>query len=145
MYNKEIPVVYEYYECPCKNNMVSAEKCPNRRWRCEELAQLLWNKVEALLSQPDVVLAGLKAVEAYSAQAVCFEQELADVEARLKEVGEQQNILFKQSLMEFPEGLVIQENQKINGARAEYLQRKTELETKIVQAQQATVDLDNIK
>jgi len=70
---------------------------------------------------------------------------LADIEASLKELDEQQNILFKQSLMGFPGDLVIQENQKINGARAEYLQRKTELETKIVQAQQATVDLDNIK
>jgi len=84
-------------------------------------------------------------VEADSAQADYFAQKLADVEARLRELDEEQKQLFKQSKMGFPEDLVIQENQKINGTRAEYLQRKTELETKIVQAQQATVDLDNIK
>ena len=90
-------------------------------------------------------LAGLKAVETDSAQAHHFEQELADVEGRLKDLDEQQKKLLEQSLMGFPEELVIKENQKINGDRAEYLRRKTELETKIVQSQQATVDLNNIK
>jgi len=144
-YNKGIPVVYEYYECPCKNNIVSAVKCSNRRWRREELDQLLWDKVEALLAQPEVVLAGLKAVEADLAQADHFEQELADVEARLKELDEQQKKLLKQSLMGFPGELVIEENQKINCDRAVILQRKTELESIIDQAQSATVDMDRIK
>jgi len=145
VYNNGIAVVYEYYECPCKNRIVSAEKCPNRSWRREELDKLLWDKVETLLSQPEVVLAGLKAVEADSAQADYFTQTLEDVEARLTELEEEQKQLLKQSLMGFPEELVIQENQKINGDRAVLLQRKAELEAKIEQAQQATVDMDNIK
>ncbi len=145
VYHKGISAVYEYYECPCKNNIVSAEKCPNRTWRLEELDQLLWDKVEAMLSQPEAVLAGLKAVEADSAQADYFTQTLADVEARLTELEEEQKQLLKQSLMGFPEELVIKENQKINGDRAVLLQRKAELEAKIEQAQQATVDMDNIK
>ena len=81
---------------------MSAEKCPNRRWRREELDQLLWDKVEGLLSQSEVVLAGLKAVEADSAQADHFEQHLANVEARLKELDEEQKQLLRQSLMGFP-------------------------------------------
>ncbi len=145
VYNKGIPAVYEYYECPCKNNIVSSEKCLNCTWRREELDQLLWDKVEALLSQPEVVLAGLKAVEADSAQADHFKQELVDVETRLKELDEEQNSLLKQSLMGFPEELIIKENQKINGDRAVLLQRKAELEAKIEQVQRAAVDMDSIK
>lgn len=106
---------------------------------------MLWDKIEALLAQPEVVLSGLKAVEADSAQTDHCEQELADVEARLEELDEQQRNLLKQSLMGFPEGLVITENQKINGNRAVLLQRKAELETKIDQVQQAAVDMDSIK
>ena len=144
VYHNGTAIVYEYYDCPGKNRIVSAEKCPNRMWRREELDQLLWDKVEALLARPEVVLAGLKAVEADSAQADHFEQELADVEARLEELDEQQKKLLKQSLRGFPEELIIKENQKINGARTVLLQRKAELEDKIEQVQQATVDLDKI-
>ena len=92
-----------------------------------------------------MVLAGLKAVETDSAQADHFEQELADVEGRLKDLDEQQKKLLEQSLMGFPEELVIKENQKMNGDRAMLLQRKTELETKIEQTQVAAVNKDNIK
>ena len=144
-YHKGIPVVYEYYECPCKNSIVSAIKCLNRRWRREELDQLLWDKVEALLARPEVVLAGLKAAEADLAQADHFEQELADVETTLKGLDIQQKNLLKQSLMGFPEELVIVENQKINGDRAVLLERKTELEAKKEETQRAAVDMDNIK
>ncbi|MFC2032625.1 recombinase family protein, partial [Chloroflexota bacterium] len=144
-YVKGIPFVYEYYECPRRNRIVSEEKCLNRRWRREELDNLLWDKVETLLSQPNVVLAGLKAVEADSARADYFTQTLADVEARLTELKEEQKQLLKQSLMGFPEELVIKENQKINDDRAVLLQRKAELKAKIEQAKQATVDMDNIK
>ena len=145
VYNKGIPVVYEYYECPYKNNIVSAVKCPNRTWRREELDQLLWDKVEALLARPEVVLAGLKAAEADLAQADHFEQELADVETTLKGLDIQQKNLLKQSLMGFPEELVIVENQKINGDRAVLLERKAELDAKKEQTQRAAVDMDNIK
>ncbi|MFC1861564.1 recombinase family protein [Chloroflexota bacterium] len=145
VYNKGIPVIHEYYECPCKNNIVSEEKCPNRRWRRQELDQLLWDKVEALLARPEVILAGIKAVEADSAQADHFEHELTDIEAMLTELDEQQKKLFKQSLRGFPEELVIKENQKYNGVRAVLLERKAELETKIGHTQQAAVDMDNIK
>ncbi|HEY86746.1 MAG TPA: recombinase family protein [Dehalococcoidia bacterium] len=144
-YNTRIPVVYEYYECPCKNRIVSAEKCPNRSWRREELDQLLWDKVEALLSQPEAVLVGIKAVEADSTQADYFMHTLADVEARLSELEEEQKQLLRQSLMGFPEELVIKENQKINDDRTVPLQRKVELEAKIEQAKQTTINMDNIK
>ncbi len=60
-------------------------------------------------------------------------------------MDEEQKQLLKQSLMGFPEELVIQENQKINDDRAVLLQRKAELEAKIEQAQQAMVDMDNVK
>lgn len=145
VYNKGIPTVYEYYDCPCKNKIVSAEKCPNRMYRCEELDQLLGDKLEALLVQPEVVLSGLKAMEVDLVQANYFEQELADVEASMKELDEQQKKLLKQSLMGFPEELVIMENQKMNTDRTLLLQRKAELETKIEQVQRTAVDMDNIK
>ena len=145
MYSKGIPTVYEYYVCPGKNPVVSAEKCTNRRWRCDELDQLLWDKVEALLSQPEVVLAGIKAVEADSADASHFEQELTDVDARLGELDGQQEKLLQQSLMGFPEELVIKENEKINSHRAVLLPHRAELESKIDRVQRSAADMDGIK
>ncbi len=123
--------------------LMKGKPCPVCSQR--KFDQLLWDKIEALLAQPETVLAGFKAVESNSAQVDHFEQELADVEANLKELDEQQGELLKQSLMGFPEELVIKENQKYNGDRAVLLERKAELEAKIGQTQRAAVDMDNIK
>jgi hypothetical protein len=84
-------------------------------------------------------------VEADSVQVDHFEEELAKVDVNLGKLDKQQKNLLKQSLMGFPEELVIQENLKLNGERAVLMERKVELEAKIGQTQQAVVNMDNIK
>ena len=138
-------MVYEYYECPRKSKVVSAEKCPNETWRRDKLDELGWNRLEALLSDPEPLLAGIRAAETDSEQAIYFTQTLSKVETKLTSLDEDQQHLLQHSLRGFPEGLVIKENQKINRDRAILLQQKSELEAKIKRVQQARLDVDNIK
>jgi hypothetical protein len=144
-YHKGKRVVYEYYECPRKSKILSVEKCPNKTWRHDELDKLVWNKLEALLSDPEPLLAGVRAAEADSEQVIYFTQTLSEVETKLMSLDEDQQHLLQHSLRGFPEGLVIEENQKINHDRAILLQQKNELEAKINRVQRARLDLDNIK
>ena len=138
-------MVYEYYECPRKSKVVSAEKCPDETWRRDKLDERVWNRLEALLSDPEPLLAEIRAAETDSEQAIYFTQTLSEVETKLTSLDEDQQHLLQHSLRGFPEGLVIKENQKINRDRAILLQQKSELEAKIKRVQQARLDVDNIK
>ena len=97
------------------------------------------------MSDPEPLLAGVRAAEADSEQVIYFTQTLSEVETKLMSLDEDQQHLLQHSLRGFPEGLVIEENQKINHDRAILLQQKNELEAKINRVQQARLDLDNIK
>jgi len=46
-----------YYECPGGDRMVSLTKCRNRRWNANRLEELVWQQIETLLIQPEMVLA----------------------------------------------------------------------------------------
>lgn len=134
-----------YYECPGGDRIVSPTKCRNRRWNANRLEKSVWQQIEALLNQPEVTLR-LKA-KANDAIEVShrLEQELVQINRRLKALDKDQDELLRQALMGFPDKLVIAENQKINSARAVLMQRKAELEARIEQARQTDVNFESIE
>lgn len=48
-----------HYRCPKTIRIVSPEKCNNRTWDANKLEKLVWEKVEKVLSEPELVLAEL--------------------------------------------------------------------------------------
>lgn len=125
-----------YYHCPGNDRIVSPDPCPNRRWNADKLETLVWRQIETLLSKPEVVLSSLKETQENTSQEVYVRQELENIEVGLKTIYKEQENLLRQSLMGFPEEMVVSENKKYNQERADLLKRKTELEAKIVQIKQ---------
>ena len=134
-----------YYQCPGEDQIVSPTRCQNRRWNANRLEEIVWSQIEALLTEPDVVLAGLETRGNSIIEATHLEQELDQVNRRLKALDKEQEQLLQWALKGFPEETVVTENKRINEQRAMLRQRKSELETRIEQAKQTEVDIESIK
>ncbi len=106
---------------------------------------LVWQQIEALLTQPEVVLAGLKTRMDDANEASHLEQELTQVSRRLKALDKEQQQLLQWALKGFPEETVVAENKRINEGRAILEQRESELETRIEQAKQTEVNMESIE
>ena len=134
-----------YYQCPGQDRIVSPAKCQNRRWNANRLEELVWQQIEALLTQPEIVLGGLKTRVDDANEASHLERELAEVSRRLKALDREQEQLLQWALKGFPEGTVIAENKRINEQRDVLKQRRIELENRIEQARQTEVNFESIE
>ncbi len=134
-----------YYQCPGKGRIVSPTRCQNRTWNANRLEELVWQQIEALLTRPEVVLAGLKTRVDDAKEASHLEGEMADVSRRLKSLNKEQQQLLQWALKGFPEETVVAENKRLNEQRDMLKQRKSELETRIEQAKQTEVNMEGIE
>jgi len=134
-----------YYECPGGDRMVSLTKCRNRRWNANRLEELVWQQIETLLIQPEMVLAGLKTRMDEANEASYVERELLEIDRRFKSLDKEQQQLLQWALKGFPEETVVAENKRINGQRDLLKQRKSELEARLEQARETEVNMESIE
>ena len=134
-----------YYRCSGNLQMVSPVRCGNRNLPADKVEDLIWQEVEKLLYQPDLVLAELERKRTEVNDKNFLEEELDQVNRRLKALDREQDQLLQWALKGFPEESVIRENEKINQQRADLKERRAELETKIKQAREAEVDIEGIE
>jgi len=134
-----------YYRCSGNLQMVSPARCGNRNLPADKVEALIWQEVEKLLCQPDLVLAELERKRTEVNDKSFLEEELGQVNRRLKALNREQDQLLQWALKGFPEESVIRENERINRQRAELKQRGVELETRMEQAKQAEVDIVGIE
>ena len=109
------------------------------------LEDLVWKEIEAVLSKPEVLLAGIETVENGAKQANFLEQELVETNKRLEVLDREQDQLLQWALKGFPEGTIARENKRINQDRAELNRRKSELEKRIEATQHVEVNIEGIK
>ena len=133
---------YLYYRCS-SSFRPNAKHCDNPSWKAEKLEHIVWQEVFNVLSEPQAVLAGLRAIREDDANIL--NQELSEIEGRLKDLDDDQYNLLDQSLRGFPPEMIERENEKVNTSRNELAKRKAELETRIQLAKQAEADIGNIK
>ncbi len=134
-----------YYECPGGDRMVSPTKCRNRRWNANRLEELVWQQIETLLTQPEMVLAGLKTRMDEANEVSYIERELLDIDRRFKSLDKEQQQLLQWALKGFPEETVVAENKRINGQRDLLKQRKSELDARLEQARETEVNMESIE
>jgi len=134
-----------YYRCSGNLQMVSPARCGNRNLPADKVEALIWQEVEKLLCQPDIVLAELERKRTEVNEKSFLEEELGQVNRRLKVLDREQDQLLQWALKGFPEESVIRESEKINRQRADLKERRAELETKINQARKAEVDIEGIE
>lgn len=143
--SKSNPHYVCYYECPCLNSMASPDKCSNRRWNRDKLQGLVWEQIRAFLLKPQAVLAGIEALQDNASQEDYYRQELRDIDKALKSLDEEQWSLLQQAKRGFPEKMVEADNKRINENRASLMQRKADLEEKIVSAAHAANNMVSIE
>jgi len=125
--------------------MVSPNKCFNRRWNRDKLQDLVWEQIRAFLLNPEAVLAGVQAVQDNASQEDYYRQELHDIEKALRGLDEEQWSLLQQAKRGFPEGMVEADNKRINESRTILMQRKADLENKVVSAARAADNMVGIE
>ena len=137
--------IKRYYRCSGNLQMVSPTRCGNRNLSADKVEALIWQEIEKLLCQPDLVLAELERKRTQVNDKSFPEEELGQVNRRLKAMDREQDQLLQWALKGFPEESVIRENEKINRQRSDLKQRRGELETRIKQAKEAEVDIEGIE
>ena len=134
-----------YYYCMGRRSIVTPIKCDNKGYQADFLEGMVWEQVEELLSNPQLVLAELERRKHEPNQVEFLEQELNDIVQRLRELDNEQERLLQWALKGFPEETVVIENEKINRTRADLKERKAELEKKIEDAEENEVDLEGVE
>jgi len=134
-----------YYYCMGRRSIVTPYKCDNKGYQADYLESLVWQQIEVLLTQPEVVLAGLKTRMDGANEASHLEQELAEFSRRLKALDKEQQQLLQWALKGFPEETVVAENKRINRQRTELKERRAELEIRVHQAKQAEIHIEGIE
>lgn len=132
----------QYYHCP-KNHRVFLNRCSNSYWNAEHIEGLVWRNVEAVLKEPEVVLAGLETLKEDNGGSLGEDLEMA--KDQLKQLGKRQEELLDWALKGFPEETVVKENKKINDYRIGLQKRKAELEAQTEQARQSQASIEDIK
>jgi site-specific DNA recombinase len=133
---------YLYYRCSSAFR-VATNSCANPSWKAGQLEGIVWQQVSDVLANPEVVLAGLRAIQRDDANLL--RGQLREIESRLKDLDSEQYELLDQSLRGFPREMIMRENEKINAKRSELCKRKAELESRIAVAKQTEVDIQGIK
>ena len=133
------------YRCSGRLRIVTPVQCSNKTYNAERLEELVWNQVELLLSNPELIVSELARRKEQANEIAVFEPEFEVVEWRLKELDRQQQKLLGLALRDFPEDQIQTECQKINSERANLKERRLQLLNKIEMAKQAEVDLVGIE
>lgn len=132
---------YLYYRC-LASHKIYAEPCHNISWRIEELDNIVWREVEALLSNPQVIMSGIESIKDDGGVLV---EELAQCGNRLRGIDNEQEQLLQWALKGFPEPTVRAENERLNQDRRDLLQRKAEIEARLTEVKESQVRLGDIQ
>ena len=135
-----------YYRCPGKLRITApVNRCHNMNWRADKLEALVWEKIEGVLDNPNLIIAEIEKQRDDSNNLGTLESELVRVEKQLKALDCEQKQLLKWMRLGFPEEQIIAENKNINESRSSLQSQKSELEKQIQVSNEATVSLPKLE
>lgn len=133
-----------YYYCSGRLKILTSHKCDNKTYQADYLEGVVWEKVEELLTRPEIIMGELERRKD-EANQIDLDSQVKVVEKRLAELDREQEELLSLALKGFPDGLVVQENAKINQYRDNLKTRLAELSKGIADAEQTEVDIVGLK
>jgi len=135
-----------YYRCPGKLRITApVKRCHNKNWRADKLEAIVWEKIEGVLDNPDLIIAEIEKQRDDSNNLGILEPELKQVERQLKTLDREQEQLLQWALKGFPEETIVAENKRINKKRSNLQSRKADLEKQIQASYEATVSLPKLE
>jgi len=134
------------YHCSGRVKMiVPVDRCKNSNWRADELESLVWQQIQGVLDNPDLIIAEIENQRREGNQLSTLEAELKQVERELKVLNRDQEKLLQWALKGFPENQVVSENKRINSQRETLNAQKAALEAQIAVSQEATLTLPKLE
>jgi len=145
-YCGHIDRVTRYYRCPGKNRITApVNRCLNNNWRADKLEALVWEKIEAVLDNPELIIAATEKQHDEANNLSTLESEAQQVESHLRALDREQKKLLKWAIIDFPEEMVVSENRRINKERSNLESRKAQLERQIQESSEAATSLPRLE
>ena len=143
------PNEQRYYRCGKSQSIVSPDRCDNKQINAPKIEKIVWEQVEALLSQPELVLVELqrkeKEVRENSQLFRHWQSELHGVEVKLRNLEKQKDHAWKAFEITGDEDKFRAEITRHDENKVALQEQKASLEQKIAAFQQCQVDIEGIK
>jgi hypothetical protein len=133
-----------YYYCMGRRRIVTPHKCDNRGFQADYLESVVWERVEEVLSKPEVILDELERRQNEPSPTMALQEELQNMDKRLSDLDNEQEQLLQWALKGFPGATVEAENQRINKYRLDLQQRRTELQVRAEDVREGEVTLERV-
>ena len=145
-YCGHIDRVIRYYRCPGKNRITApVNRCLNKNWRADKIEALVWEKIEAVLDNPELIITEIEKQRSEANNIGILESELQQVQRQLKALDREQKQLLQWALKGFPEEQIVAENKRINKERSSRESRVAELERQIQESLEATISIPKME
>ncbi|MFC1981159.1 recombinase family protein [Chloroflexota bacterium] len=139
---------YEYrrYECTGRYKYtIPSRTCTNKSWNADNLESLVWEKVEHIIANPEIIINEIERQRQDSDKSDVLTNELQHVERHLKALKREQEQLLRWALKGFPEDTIVLENKRINEKRESLKAQKAELESQIISSQEARINVPKLE
>ena len=83
--------VIRYYRCPGKNRITSpVNRCLNKNWWADKIEALVWEKIEAILDNPELIITTIEKQRDEANNLGILESELQRLERQIRELNREQ-------------------------------------------------------
>lgn len=136
-----------YYRCTTSRpiNSPNGVACNNKSWSAAKLEKMVWQELEAYLSDRDTMKAGLEMQRDSANQLGAFETELKQIESSLKAVTREQHQLLQWALKDFPADQVEVENKRLNASKKTLETRHAEVMAQLKASQNAVINVPKLE
>ena len=119
--------------------------CHNKTWSARKLEAMVFGKLTAYLSNPDLVKDELQRQRQDAGRLAGFEAQLKEAERQLKVVDRDQHWLLQWALKEFPQDMVETENRRLNKAREALKAQQAGLQVQVKASQDTAVSIPKLE
>jgi site-specific DNA recombinase len=137
---------YRVYRCSSRTRLVSPASCGNRHVNADFLETEVWNKVKAVLSDPDLVIAELRRKRELNLEAEHLKEEVELNRKRLQTLDEAETRIIRlHAYAGRSEEKTLNELNRVNAERERIEQANTELDKRIRETRQIELNEATIK
>jgi site-specific DNA recombinase len=133
------------YYCMGRRTIITPDKCDNKGYDAAFLETVVWQQVEKLLSQPELILGELSRRRGDAEGQTLWEQRLRTVEVALAGWDKKMDNLAHAAVLGLPEERFKKQLDDLNKQKAELEVQKAELERKIKESKQAKIDMEKVE
>lgn len=143
------PNEQRYYRCGKSQSIASPERCGNRQLNGPAIEGIVWSQIEALLTNPELILTELQRKEEEtkksSQQYTHWVNELKGLEAKLRNIEKQKDRAWRAFKITGDEARFRRDIAQADDDKSTLTEQRTSLEEKLKTFEQCQADIEGIK